>query len=219
MASNLGVVNIARRTWDRDAAAAAAAARAAGRTVAGFHHRAGDAAIQLEADHQTFLAISDETTPAEARELLKNSLPDYSGSGLAALADAPGVTTFLVTDSRGVREAARRAFPGLLTTDTRPMHIGNDASDANVQGIRTVRHARNISYDDSMRDVLVDWWLLANVDEYRGYIVSGFARSAIVASYAGRWNVIAPPLECLEGDCCYGEHDKILQCFRLGSSV
>ena len=98
------------------------------------------------------------------------------------------------------------------------MHIGNDASDHNVDGIRKAMAGSNFTYDDSMRDVLVDWWLLANVDIQRGYITSGFARSAAVASHSGRWDM-APPLECLAGDCCDGGFDTMAKCFAFGSAV
>jgi len=202
------------------ALAAFAAARAAGLVVAGFHHRAGDMAILHEAYNVSFLPLANATTPAAAAALLEETMADWAGYGLAREAAKPGQVLFFVTDARDVRAAARTAFPGILTTDTRPLHVGNDASDLVVGGIRDMVRAADNHPDDVavMRDTLVDWWLLANVDVQVGYINSGFARSAVVASSSGRWK-LNEVLDCKAGNCCIGVLQTQMQCFTTGSAI
>ena len=142
-------------------------------------------AILHEAYEAPFLpSLVNATTPAATAALLEEAMADWAGFGLAREAAKPGQVLFFVTDARDIRTAARIAFPGIITTDTRPLHVGNDASDLVVGGIRDMIKAAAVPLrdDDVMRDTLVDWWLLANVDVQVGYISSGFARSAVVAS-------------------------------------
>jgi hypothetical protein len=148
-----------------------------------------------------------------------DTLQDY-----AAGAHAAGSTVFFASDSVELRSAVRDAFPGVLTTNTKPMHVGNDLSDWAV-GIahEAARSGAARSETDGMREALVDWWLLANADIRVGATTSGFMRTATVHSLSGEWLV---GFECLDIPRCCGEgvergthHRVIAECFVSQSGV
>ena len=90
-------------------------------------------------------------------------------------------------------------------------HVGNDLSDVIVRGAHTSQRSANITPDDGMRDVLTDWWLLASADIIVGNLLSGFVRSAVVASATGTFDQGA---NCMfGGDCCAGNHATLGPCF------
>ena len=193
-------------------------AREAGMRVVGIHHRAGDIVMTREA----LRAAGDANAPPAA------PLPDVgdvagldayltaamgeTGAATALAAHvAAGDTVLVVTDSADVREAVRRRYPAVITTDARIMHVGNDASDVFVHAAHESQRRVRISEDVGMRDVLVDWWLLASTDLRKGLLLSGFVRSATVASATGAFD---QGTACMnEFECCAGDHATITTCF------
>ena len=168
-------------------------------------------AILHEAYEAPFLpSLVNATTPAATAALLEEAMADWAGFGLAREAAKPGQVLFFVTDARDIRTAARIAFPGIITTDTRPLHVGNDASDLVVQAAHEAL-ALHVSAEDGVRDVLVDWWLLASADIRVGSLTSGFVRSATIFSATGSFD---QSVSCeLQGDCCAGDHRALGKCF------
>ena len=125
---------------------------------------------------------------------------------------------FFVSDSVRAREAVRRRYPSVITTDARIMHVGNDFSDAIVQAAYEAQRRADFTVADGMRDVLVDWWLLASADIRVGSLISGFMRSAAVASATGAYD---QGEGCQGGyECCIGDHLTLSPCFiPLGSGT
>ena len=137
---------------------------------------------------------------------------------------AAGAVVFFATDSLELREAVRALYPAVITSDTRPMHVGNDASDVHVALAHSrAKAALQRSDTDGMRDALIDWWLLAQADVRVGAISSGFIRTATVHSLSGEWRGGAG---CLDTARCCGDdvppgmhHLAIADCFVAQSGV
>lgn len=200
-----------------------AAERAKGKRIVGIHHRAGDAIMGNEA---AGLRIGSNFTDAAAKVTALMVQPDgatFASENLAVHATNPRDSVFFVTDSLELREAVRALYPAVITTDTQPMHVGNDASDVAVDIAHERAKLSRRSESDGMRDALIDWWLLARTDIRSGWITSGFIRTATVHSYTGEW---LQGVFCLDTAQCCGEgllpgthHEVIATCFESQSGV
>ena len=189
-----------------------AAARAAGRRVVGVHHRAGDQVMIDEANAAAAGAAAALPAGADtaALDALLGETLGATAYNIAAHAARGDDAVFFVSDSVRAREAVRRRYPSVITTDTHIMHVGNDASDLVVQAAHEAQ-ALHVSAEDGVRDVLVDWWLLASADIRVGSLTSGFVRSATIFSATGSFD---QSVSCeLQGDCCAGDHRALGKCF------
>jgi hypothetical protein len=205
----------------RTIAARFAAARAAGRRVVGIHHRAGDQVMIDEANAAAGAAAAaalPAAADAAALDALLGEMLGVTAYNVAAHAARAGDAVFFVSDSVRAREAVRRRHPTVITTDTRIMHVGNDAFDGNVQAAYEAQRRADFTVADGMRDVLVDWWLLASADIRVGSLFSGFVRSAAVASATGAYDQGEGYQAGFE--CCVGDHLTLSTCFiPLGSGT
>jgi hypothetical protein len=125
---------------------------------------------------------------------------------------------FFLADSALLRSAvAARYGSSSITTESLPVHVGNDVTDVFIEGLQHWLRERALTRDDIVRDTLIDWWLLAQVDGFVGSIISGFSRTALLAGDAGAWDFTDPP--CKLGDCCQGNIWSAKQCFYWGSGA
>jgi len=216
---------------DDPAALAAAAAIAAANAAANaeiYPELAAAMAAAVATAAPAGAAPPPQTPYEKARAMMRavdssnaafDTLEDY-----AAGAHSAGATVFFASDSVELRAAVREAFPGVLTTNTKPMHVGNDLSDWAVGIAHEAARTTGVrSETDGMREALIDWWLLANADIRVGSITSGFMRTATVHSRTGEWRV---GFECLDVPLCCGEgvapgthHKVIAECFVSQSGV
>ena len=75
----------------------------------------------------------------------------------------------------------RAQLPDAFVTDLLPQHVGTDLSDPLVSRMQP------LDSSEAMRTTLVDWWILSSVDLQLGSLLSGYSRSAAVASRSGAW--------------------------------
>ena len=145
------------------------------------------------------------------------ALMDREAEEVQRHAERAGQALFFLTDSRELRNAVSARYPAVITSTSQLGHVGNDASDYFVAGLQDWMRTRDVAQADVVRDALADWWLLAQVDGLAGSIISGFSRSALLASHAGVWFWHDQP--CLLDTCCEGTMAKAKDCFFWGSGA
>ena len=165
--------------------AAFASARASGRHVLGFHFRAGDEIHFGELMLRWKMLANGTSEPAdiEAAVLAMPLDPTVSERlqrellNVAPHTSQPNAAVFFITDSLRIRALLKASFLSAISTLHVPHHIAH---------INSVKDAAGAI--EKMRTTLIDWWLMSRVDAQVGTMVSGFSRSAAVASPLGRFH-------------------------------
>lgn len=172
--------------------------RQKGRTstrIIGFHYRVGGEKSVHSQEQETL----------QAQPLTYHDLdPSFKGI-LTACLSLEDTSIYFFSDSQSLKEDLQQRF------GDRILLAKHDAKSAGVI-VSADEEVKSAKLDDTeaLKEVLIDWWTLAQTDFIVLASSSGFARSAVAASSHGSFTIagtsFAPAANCLQPQ--YRNHDS-----------